>query len=102
FAGGLSVALQLLNDNLVEKIAVGEKDPLVASFWKIVFRESEWLIDQIKKAPLTVEQWDYYKKNSFKTNRDRALACFFLNRTSFSGIIAPQAGPIGGRNQNSE
>lgn len=102
FAGGLSVALQLLNDNLVEKIAIGEKDPLVASFWKVVFRDSEWLIDEIKKASVTVEQWDYFKKNSFKTNRERALACIFLNRTSFSGIMAPKAGPIGGRNQDSE
>lgn len=102
FAGGLSVALQLLNDNLVEKIAVGEKDPLVASFWKIVFRESEWLIGEINKASVTVEQWDHFKKKSFRTNRERALACIFLNRTSFSGILAPGAGPIGGRSQTSD
>jgi len=102
FAGGLSVALQLLNDNLVEKIAVGEKDPLVASFWKIVFGESEWLINEIKNTSVNLEKWDYFKKNSFRTHRERALACIFLNRTSFSGIIAPSAGPIGGRSQTSD
>jgi DNA adenine methylase len=28
------------------------------------------------------------------------LACLFLNRTSFSGILSPTAGPIGGQSQN--
>ena len=102
FAGGLSVALQLLNDNMVDMIAIGEKDPLVASFWKVVFKESEWLIDELSKVPVTVEQWDYFKKTPFRTDRQRALACIFLNRTSFSGIIAPGAGPIGGRSQTSD
>ncbi len=102
FAGGSSVALQLLNDDLVDMVALGERDPLVASFWKIVFRESEWLIDKISTTPATLENWDYIKSNSFKTNRDRALACVFLNRTSFSGIMAPSAGPIGGRRQDSD
>ena len=102
FAGGSSVALQLLNDDLVDTIALGERDPLVASFWKVVFRESQWLIDRIKDTPVTLKNWDYFKKNSFKSNKDRALACVFLNRTSFSGIMAPGAGPIGGRRQESD
>jgi len=36
-----------------------------------------------------------------RSTRQRALACIFLNRTSFSGIIAPGAGPIGGQMQTS-
>ena len=32
FAGGASVALQLLEDDLVDEIALGDRDPLVASF----------------------------------------------------------------------
>jgi len=84
FAGGASVALQLLNDDLVDKIALGEKDPLVACFWKVVFKESEWLIDQIENIEVTVDKWKYFRENSFRTNRERALACLFLNRTSFS------------------
>jgi DNA adenine methylase len=34
--------------------------------------------------------------------RQRAFKCLFLNRTSFSGILAPSAGPIGGKTQDSE
>ncbi|MDQ2973960.1 MAG: DNA adenine methylase [Acidobacteriota bacterium] len=99
FAGGLSVALQLLDDNCVEKIAVGEKDPRVASFWKTVFNDSQWLIDAINSTPVTLKEWDYFRNTSFRRTRDLALACIFLNRTSFSGILASSAGPIGGRHQ---
>ena len=30
------------------------------------------------------------------------MTCFFLNRTSFSGILEERAGPIGGKNQKSD
>ena len=102
FAGGASVALQLLNDGLVEAIALGERDPLVASFWKVVFSDAEWLIKKIKTIPITLENWDYFRANSFRSHRERALACIFLNRTNFSGILTRNAGPIGGRSQRSE
>ncbi len=102
FAGGASVALQLACTQAVEKIALGELDPLVASFWKVVFREPEWLIGAIRKQRVSLAAWDRFRNGCFRSNRKRALACIFLNRTSFSGIIAKSAGPIGGRNQQSE
>jgi len=101
FAGGASVSLQLLNNNIVEKIALGEIDPLVSAFWKVVFFDSEWLIAQIDSIDITVEQWDFFKNTKFRSNREKALACIFLNRTSFSGILASTAGPLGGRSQKS-
>lgn len=102
FAGGASVSLQLLNDGLVDQIALGEMDPLVASFWKIVFFDSDWLIEQIRNVNVTLTLWDRFRADPGSTDRDRAIACLFLNRTSFSGIIAPGAGPIGGRQQTSQ
>jgi DNA adenine methylase len=102
FAGSLSISLQLLHNGLVEKIAVGEKDALIASFWKVAFNETAWLKREIRRIPVTLERWQHFKDNSFPTNRERALACLFLNRTSFSGIMAPSAGPIGGKAQKSE
>lgn len=99
FAGGASVSLELLSRRLVESIAIGERDPLVASFWKIVFRDPEWLIHQIETIRITLENWDYFRNCKFRTDRERALACLFLNRTSFSGILARRAGPLGGRRQ---
>ncbi|MBV8856256.1 MAG: DNA adenine methylase [Acidobacteria bacterium] len=101
FAGGASVALQLLNDGLVERIALGEKDPLLASFWKTVFNDHEWLIRALRDTEPTLANWDRFKHGPHRDDRRRALACIFLNRTSFSGIIAPGAGPVGGRAQTS-
>lgn len=101
FAGGASVALQLLNDGLVERIALGERDPLVASFWKTVFADHEWLTERLRETEPTLANWDRFKRAPHADDRERALACVFLNRTSFSGIIAPGAGPLGGRAQTS-
>jgi DNA adenine methylase len=99
FAGGASVSLELLNKGLVEGIALGERDPLVASFWKVVFWDTDWLVEQIQRVAVTLERWHYFRSARHRTNRDRALACLFLNRTSFSGILSPTAGPIGGQSQ---
>jgi len=102
FAGGASVALQLLIENSVDKIALIDRDPLISSFWKTVFYDSEWLIDQIKTIQIDMENWHFFKNNHFRKIREKALACIFLNRTSFSGIMASNAGPIGGLNQLSD
>ncbi len=58
FAGGASVALQLLNDGLVETIALGEKDSLLAGFWKTVFTDHEWLIEKLCNTEPTLANWD--------------------------------------------
>ena len=48
FAGGASISLFMLQNDLTEKIALIEKDPLLASFWKVVFFDSDWLISEIE------------------------------------------------------
>jgi DNA adenine methylase len=101
FAGGASVALQLLNDGLVEQVALGEKDPLLAGFWKTVFTDHQWLIEKLRDTEPTLANSDRFKNGRQQTDRQRALACIFLNRTSFSGILAPSGGPLGGRAQQS-
>lgn len=101
FAGSASVALELLSKGIVESIALGELDPLVASFWKVAFNDSDWLIEKIRRTTISMVNWRRFKSRSWSTDRQRALACIFLNRTSFSGILAPSAGPIGGVRQKS-
>ena len=54
FAGGASVALQLLHKGAVERAVLGEKDPVVASFWKTVFYDSEWFIQEIERLAVTL------------------------------------------------
>lgn len=99
FAGGASVALQLLNAGLVKKIGLMDLDPLVSAFWQTVFFDADWLVQQIESVEVTLELWHQLKARIPDTRRERAMACLFLNRTSFSGILAPSAGPIGGQQQ---
>jgi len=102
FIGGGSVALRLLQNDLIEKAILMDLDPWVASFWRTVFFDSEWLIERIYTAKVTLDNWQAIKQNKPRTIREQAWNCFFLNRTSFSGILEKKAGPLGGQEQSSE
>ena len=102
FLGGGSVAINLLKNNLVEKAILVDRDPWIASFWKVVFNDTVWLSEQIQTIEVSMDQWNYFKNSNPKSIRDQALTCLFLNRTSFSGILEERAGPIGGKNQKSD
>lgn len=101
FVGGGSVALKLLTKNLVEKIILVDLDPWVASFWQTVFFDTEWLVEQVNSIEVSLSQWQRFKNANPQTVREKALTCFFLNRTSFSGILEAKVGPIGGQDQAS-
>ena len=87
FAGGASVALQLLCDGLVDRIGLADVDPLITSFWECVFFDTDWLVEVIDEIEVTLPRWESFRKLKPVTTRDRALKCLFLNRTSFSGIL---------------
>lgn len=102
FAGGASVSLHLAATGLVDRVVLGERDDLLYSFWKTAAHHTQWLIDAVQTVSVTLEQWDKYKSNPGREQKDKALAALFLNRTSFSGILFDKAGPIGGRAQSGE
>ncbi|MCK4828867.1 DNA adenine methylase, partial [bacterium] len=101
FAGGASVALKLMLEDKVDQIILMDLDPYIAYFWDVVFFDTNWLIKKISSIDVSIEKWHEYKKMMPKSKRDYALACLFLNRTSFSGIIRDEIGPLGGREQKS-
>lgn len=105
FAGGASVAIQLLGSGDVSRIGLADKDPLIAALWKTIFFDSEWLLSKVNVIDITVEKWREMKRiqaDASSSRREQALACLFLNRTSFSGILNESAGPIGGVAQRSK
>ena len=102
FAGGASVALQLLTSGAVERAVLGEMDSLVASFWKTVFDNPEYLCKEIERWTPTVEGWQELRDSRPRVAHRKARKCLFLNRTSFSGVIADSSGPIGGKAQTSK
>ena len=101
FAGGASVALGLLQKGLIEQVVLSDIDPWIASFWQTVFWDTEWLIDKIERSPITLDEWKRLKRSQPQSVRQQAWACLFLNRTSFSGILRPEVGPLGGKAQSS-
>ncbi|GIV76590.1 MAG: DNA methyltransferase [Litorilinea sp.] len=102
FVGGGSVFLQLLQDGMIETAILVDRDPWVASFWKTVFWDTDWLVNQVQTAKISLEEWDRLKRGTPKTTREQAWTCLFLNRTSFSGILEQTAGPLGGRTQSGQ
>jgi DNA adenine methylase len=102
FCGGGSVSLGLLELDVVETVLLADLDELIAAFWKQVARHTERLIADMMDEPVTVERWDYWRGYHPRNDREKALKCLFLNRTTFSGIIHGAAGPIGGRKQASQ
>jgi site-specific DNA-adenine methylase len=103
FAGGASTGLRLAGAGVVRRVLLADADPLVARFWQVAAADTEWLIDRMWNEPVTLERWDYWKawQPSNLWDRDIAVKCLFLNRTTFSGILHGRAGPIGGRKQES-
>ncbi|MCX6738082.1 MAG: DNA adenine methylase [Candidatus Parcubacteria bacterium] len=105
FLGGGSVTLFFLANNLIKKAVVSDRDKLVYSFWFVLFHNPERLIRFIKKVDINVDNFIKYKEISkLPENYSKevvAEACLFLNRTSFSGILRKEVGPIGGMKQKS-
>jgi DNA adenine methylase len=102
FAGGATVALELLDFGFVERIALGDRDPYIVAFWQTVFEDANWLCEQVADVPLNLATWERMKTTRFTSRRSRALACLYLNRTSFNGALHRRAGPIGGKSQTSD
>lgn len=105
FCGGAGVSISLLETGRVQRVAINDVDPLVASFWQIVFgrgRKSrddlEWLIHQIESSEISLDEWRRQKNLQPSNLREASWKCLFLNRTSFNGIIH-KSGPIGGWGQ---
>jgi DNA adenine methylase len=103
FAGGASTALRLAGVGAVRRVLLADADPLVATFWKVAAADTDWLIDRMMDEAVTLERWDHWRVWQPRGPDDRELAvkCLFLNRTTFSGILHGRAGPIGGRKQES-
>jgi len=102
YAGGASVSLELLHRDLVGRIVIGDADPMVNAFWETVVTDVDWLCKQVESISLNLETWQRMKQTCFRSRKNLALACLYLNRTSFNGTLHQRAGPIGGKAQASE
>ena len=103
FAGGAGVAMNLLLQGKVKSVILNDLDTGIYSIWYAIFNDTEWLIEAISNADVTLVVREQQKKvynelkDSYGYSHDLAFATFFLNRVNYSGILT--GGPIGGKEQ---
>lgn len=102
YAGGAGAALELLINNDVQEVRLNDRDFHVYAFWHVLLHDTNWLIDRIQNAEVSLHEWHHQRMiyDNFRnhTRREVAFSTFFLNRCNRGGIL-PKAGPIGGLDQ---
>lgn len=101
YAGGAGASLKLLFTGKVDKIIINDLDKAIFSFWKTAISNTDFLINEIKRVNINIDEWKKQKKiynNPLSTTKELAFATLFLNRTNRSGVI--EGGPIGGIEQS--
>ena len=102
FAGGASVAIELLVQEYATEIFINDIDYSIYCFWYSVLNYTEELCQLIANTRVNVNEW--HKQKYIQTNQaefnvlDIGFSTFFLNRTNRSGIL--KGGIIGGKNQS--
>lgn len=106
YAGGASMSLALLSLDLVGRVTLMERDPLLYAFWRCATGDNDNLCREVSRMHVNMKEWTACQKFLHPMALERyslltlAKACLFLNRANFSGIL--HAGPIGGMTQRSE
>ncbi len=106
YAGSASLSLALLKRDAVRRAYLVERDPLLYAFWKQIKNDPSALCKRLKGVKVSLPTWKRMQRflavdaPASEEILDLAVACIFLNRTNFSGII--KAKPIGGMSQGSE
>lgn len=102
YAGGGSLALTLLEQEVVSKVHLNDLDEAIYSFWWAVLYKPNELIELIRSTPINPDEWQRQRsiyKGGVQDSRLRlGFAMLYLNRTNHSGIM--NGGMIGGKMQN--
>ena len=100
FAGGAGVGLSLLYHEHVDEIVLNDVDAGVAAFWRALFEQPDELIELVRNASVTIDEWHRQRaihQDQPDDDLQFGFATFFLNRTNRSGILDSR--PIGGLGQ---
>ena len=92
FFGGGSVALALLDRNLVDTVVASDINPKLIAFHKSIRDQVEDIITEFEKLPKTVDKADYYRRREVFNQMDPtgpAYGAMFLwiNRACFNGLF---------------
>lgn len=107
YAGSASVSLGLVEAGIIPSALIGEQDPLLYSFWRAVFENTDELLERFIDLPINIDTWHRLRPllkiknpNDASDLVELGLAGLFFNRSNFSGIL--NSGPIGGLHQKSQ
>jgi DNA adenine methylase len=93
FAGGGTISLTALFENLVERVVMVELDDEIAAVWQsVVNGDAEWLANRILAFNLTKETVIQEITKTPKTQRGKAFQTILKNRTFHGGILAEASG----------
>jgi len=102
YAGGASLAWELLFEEYVHHIHINDISKQLYSFWISVLNYTDDLCRLIHDTPVTVDEWHHQKIIHHNPSHHSLLrvgfSTFFLNRTNRSGIL--RGGIIGGKQQS--
>lgn len=102
YAGGASLALNLLLQRQVSDVHLNDVDVGIWAFWHALLDHNRDMISLVEHAQLTVPEWlrqrEVYRARNVSDPIPLGFATFYLNRTNRSGIIG-SGGVIGGLEQ---
>ena len=101
FAGGAGLGLALLANGRIGHLVINDVDAGVSAFWYCAVYKTEELCENIENLPVTCAEYERQAKKLTEENlsiTDLASAFFFVNRTSYSGIVT--GGMMGGTEQS--
>lgn len=109
FAGGAGAALALLEAGVVDEARLIEANSAIAALWRIILDEPDRLAARVERHTPTTTSF-YASREQISAllaaggpSRDPwrdAWAALVMNRCSYSGLVAGNVGPLGGRRQN--
>jgi DNA adenine methylase len=92
FAGGGSISLTAIFEQLVDRVTMVELDEDVAAVWQVITNgDAGWLAERIVSFELTVETAKTAIAQAQQSVRDRAFATIVKNRVQRGGILADGA-----------
>lgn len=101
YAGGGSLALSLLQQELVSRVHINDLAPAIYWVWWALLNRSDDFIEFVRNVPLSLDEWNRqratYRAGPSPDRFRYATAVFYLNRTNHSGIL--NGGVIGGKRQ---
>ena len=101
YAGGCSLALTLLEHEVVSRVHLNDLDEAVYSFWWSALNRPDDLVDLIRATPINPDEWQkqrsVYRDGLRNSRLQLGFSMLYLNRTNYSGIM--NGGMIGGKAQ---